>query len=439
MTEDRHRFLMTMWEGGGTLPPELAIARRLLAQGHQVHVLGDPTIRERAEALGCGFSAWQRAPHRTSLHPDEDLLRDWEVRSPLTMLKRVRDTFIAGPAADFAADTLDTIEEVGPDAVVPDFMLFGTIIGAQAAGLPVAPVVPNIWSIPTPGAPAIGPGFPLARTTLGRTRDRVMLGLANRLFGAGLPTLNQARAAHGLPPLGSFYDQVLDTDRILVLTSPTFDFSSPHVPDNVRYVGPILDDPDWVEPWTPPWPDALDGPVVLVAMSATFQDQGPLLRRVVQALSDLPVRGIVTLGQMLAPDVVPPAANVAVVPSAPHAQILPHADVVITHCGHGTTLKSLAAGVPLVCLPMGRDQNDTAARVDHHGAGVRLAPRASVGRIRTAVQQVLEQAQFGDAAGRLATTIARECADINVVSELESVVRAGLHTKGAGHGTTAAD
>jgi hypothetical protein len=29
---------------------------------------------------------------------------------------------------------------------------------------------------------------------------------------------------------------------------------------------------------------------------------------------------------------------------------------------HGTTLKGLTAGVPLVCLPMGRDQDDTAAR-----------------------------------------------------------------------------
>jgi MGT family glycosyltransferase len=430
MTGERRQFLMTMWEGGGTLPPELGIARRLRDRGHHVHVLGDPTIRDRAEALGCGFSAWQRAPHRATLDPDEDLLRDWEVRNPLAMLKRVRDTFVAGPAADYATDTLAVINEVVPDAVVPDFMLFGTIIGAQAAGLPVAPVVPNIWSIPTPGAPAIGPGFPLARTVLGRTRDAAMLGLANRLFGAALPTLNAARAAHGLPPLGSFYDQVLGTDRILVASSPTFDFSSSHVPDNVRYLGPILDDPDWAAPWAPPWPDDLDGPIVLVALSATFQDQAPLLRRIVEALTDLPVRGIVTLGQMLAPDEVTPSRNVAVVPSAPHGQILPQADLVITHCGHGTTMKSLAAGVPLVCIPMGRDQNDTAARVVHHGAGVRLAPKASESRIRAAVQHVLEQSHFGDAAAQLATTIAQERGATDVVAELESIVSTRPHQRG---------
>ena len=35
-------------------------------------------------------------------------------------------------------------------------------------------------------------------------------------------------------------------------------------------------------------------------------------------------------------------------------------------------LKSLAAGVPLVCIPMGRDQKDNTVRVLRLGAGVRL-------------------------------------------------------------------
>jgi len=32
---------------------------------------------------------------------------------------------------------------------------------------------------------------------------------------------------------------------------------------------------------------------------------------------------------------------------------------VITHAGHGSVLKALAAGVPLVCMPLGRDQKTT--------------------------------------------------------------------------------
>jgi len=39
--------------------------------------------------------------------------------------------------------------------------------------------------------------------------------------------------------------------------------------------------------------------------------------------------------------------------------VFPLADLVITHAGHGTLMRALSHGLPLVCLPMGRDQNQT--------------------------------------------------------------------------------
>ena len=423
MTRPTHRFLMPMWEGGGTIPPQLGVARRLIEAGHEVRVVADPTIEGEARAAGCGFTPWRRAPHRTSLDTSQDLMRDWEVSNPLALLKRARDAFIAGPAADYAADTLAAIEEFEPDVLTPDYMLFGTMIAAERAGVPVAAIVPNIWMLPTKGGPAIGPGFAPATSIFGRMRDAAMVGLANRIFDAGLPALNAARAGFGLDPLDSFYDQVHSSERILVLTSPTFDFASGVVPPNAEYVGPILDDPGWAEPWSSPWPDDDDRPLVLVGFSSTFQDQGPLLRRVVEALEELPVRAIVTLGQMLDPTEVESAPNVVVVESAPHGPILEQCAVAITHCGHGTTLKALAAGVPLVCIPMGRDQDDTAARVVHQGAGVRLSPKSSAADIRAAVREVLD-GEHGAEAERMARTIARERAEGDIVGTLESIAAA---------------
>ena len=78
----------------------------------------------------------------------------------------------------------------------------------------------------------------------------------------------------------------------------------------------------------------------------------------------------------------------------------------MTHCGHGTTLKGLAAGVPLLCVPMGRDQNDTAVRVVERGAGLRLSPKASVAKLRAAVQKLLADARYREAAQQLARAIA---------------------------------
>jgi len=423
-SDDRRsrRFLFPMWEGGGNVPPELGVARRLVARGHSVAVLADPTIEDAAVAAGCSFSPWRRGPHRASLDPAEDLLKDWESKNPLVMLQRIRDRFIAGPANEYASDTADAIQAFAPDAVVSDAFLFGSIIAAQAASLPVAVLVPNIWVMPTPGTPPIGPGFAPAKTIFGRTRDVAMLATVNRLFRRGLPAVNAARAEHGLAPLSSFYAQALAADRILVLTSPAFDYASASVPDNVRYVGPILDDPSWVAPWTPPWPEADERPLVLVGFSSTYQNQGPLLRRVVEALSTLPVRAVVTVGQMLDGDEVTATDNVVVVRSAPHREILADASLAISHCGHGTTMKTLAAGVPMVCIPMGRDQNDTAARVVHHGAGVRLSPNASATRIRQQVDHVLVDQRFRANASRLASSIADDVLTTDLVPELESLV-----------------
>ncbi len=416
----KRQFLLAMWEGGGNVPPELGVARRLVDRGHSVHVLGDPTIEHGATAAGCTFSPWTLAPHHTTLDPAEDPIKDWESTNPLVLLQRVRDRFIAGPAGRFAADTAAAITAVQPDAVLADAFLFGSIIAAQAVSLPVVLLVSNIWIMPARGTPPIGPGFAPARSALGRGRDALLLAIVNRLFAKGLPSLNRVRSEYGLAPLTSFYDQGLSADQIVVLTSPEFDYAAATVPANVSYVGPILDDPEWAEPWDPPWPADDHRPLVLVGFSTTYQDQGPILRRVVEALASLPVRAVVTLGQMLDPSEVASSANVAVVASVPHRSVLPQASLVISHCGHGTAIKALAAGVPMVCVPMGRDQNDTAARVVEAGAGVRLRPSASVARIRAAVAQVLGDQRFRENAAHLGTAIREGRRTADLITEIEA-------------------
>jgi MGT family glycosyltransferase len=418
------RYLFAMWDGGGAVAPELGVARRLISRGHEVRVIADPTLRDEALGIGAEFAPWVAAPHRTGTDPAEDLVKDWEVRSPFEGLRRMRDRLIGGPAGRGASDTAEQIAAYSPDALVADYFLFGAMIAAQGAGLPLAALMPNIWALPVRGVPPIAAGFPLAKGPLGRARDAALVALVNRVFAKGLPSLNATRAAYGLPPLTSFYDQVLTADRILVLTSPAFDYAAPFVPANARYVGPILDEPGWAEPRTHPWTDD-EQPLVLVGLSSTFQDQATLLRRIIDALSTLPVRAVVTTGPAVDPAGLVASSNVRVVRSAPHGPLIAVAAAVVTHCGHGTTLKSLAAGVPMVCIPMGRDQDDTAARVVHHGAGIRLSPNASAGTIRAAVTTVLEREEYRAAARKLATAITDERGPSTLMTELESLARAG--------------
>ena len=113
------------------------------------------------------------------------------------------------------------------------------------------------------------------------------------------------------------------------------------------------------------------------------------------------------------------SANVSVRRWARHADVLPSCSAVLTHGGHGTVIKALTAGVPLVVVPLGRDQPDNAARVRHAGAGLRLSKKAGVPALRDAIGRVLDEPRYRAAARRMAATLAAERDEDLVVDELE--------------------
>jgi MGT family glycosyltransferase len=411
------RFLFAMWDGGGNVPPTLGLARRLLARGHLVRVLGDPTLGEAARLAGAEHTSWRLAPHRKG--PDDIVIRDFDAAPPLTMIRDYIDSFIGRPARHWMVETLAALESWRADALVADMSIPAAFIAGERLGIPSAAICPNIWMLPTPGIPPLGPGWAPARGPLGSARDALARAIMNRAFSRATPCLNAARAQVGLSGLATFREHMLRADQVYVLTSPRFDFTSPAMPVQVRYGGPVLDDPAWCEPWSPPWPAGDTRPLVLVSLSSTYQRQGATLRRIVESLSSLAVRGLVTLGPVIPLDEVPGGPNVAVVRAAPHTEVLRQAALLVTHCGHGTTMRGLVAGVPLVCIPMGRDQNDTAARIVHHGAGVRLGRQSSAVEIRAAIARVLGDASYRHQATELGRAIADGEGCVDVVTSLE--------------------
>lgn len=429
-TAEPRRFLFVMWEGGGNVAPQIAVAGKLVRRGHRVRVLGEACLREDVEASGCAFVPFRHAPSRPDRTPATDYMRDWEARTPLGAFARVRDRVLFGPALDHARDVVEEMEREEADLVVVDWMLFGAATGAERAGVPFATLVHTIWQVPTPGMPAPGPGFLPMGGPIGRLRDAVVGRLFLRLFEAGLPRLNAARAALGLPSFRDLPEVLARPRRALVLTSRSFDWPADRLPPNLRYVGPQLEDPGWTEGWDSPWPADHPDPLVVVSLSTTPQGQGPMLQRIVAAMHGMPVRALVTTGPAIDPASLDAPPNVVVRRSAPHSVVFREAALVIAHAGHGTVMRALAAGVPLLCLPMGRDQPDVAARVVHHGVGLRLSPSARPAVLRRAIRRLLEDGSFRDAAGRMAAAIADEVRRDEVVGELESLAGSTAPTRG---------
>lgn len=411
-------YLFALPDGGGAVPPTLSVAGALVRRGHDVRVLTDPILEPEVTAAGAAFVSWSRAPHRKDRSVEGEVIRDWEARTPTGQFALARDRLIFGPAGLFAADILAELERRPADALVTETLLAAGPLAAEAAGLPVAVLQTTIDPLPAPGVPPFGPGLQPAAGPLGRARDAALGAITMRMWNKGLPALNAARAGYGLAPVDDALEPYRRADRFLILTSEGFDFPSAGRAANTRYVGPRLEDPSWTGSWEPPPGDA---PLILVGLSSTNQKQVPVLQRIARALGTLPVRGLITTGPSVPAGAIDAPANVTVLPSAPHAEVLRHAAAAITHAGHGTVIKSLAAGVPVLCLPMGRDQADVAARVVAHGAGRRLRPGSSPRAIAKTLWALLADDSCRAGAARIAKLIAADLAEDRAVAELEAL------------------
>jgi UDP:flavonoid glycosyltransferase YjiC (YdhE family) len=140
------------------------------------------------------------------------------------------------------------------------------------------------------------------------------------------------------------------------------------------------------------------------------------------AVEDLPLHVVVTLGYSISPEQFQAPANAVLVPFVPHQWILPRTALAITHGGHGTVLGALSYGVPLICMPMGRDQGDVAARVVWLGAGVRISKKAAAQAFRSAIVRVLNESSYRNAARTIASKMAQKNEQSRTLVELESLI-----------------
>ena len=427
------RYLFAIIDGGGTVPADTSVIRAMVERGHDVRVLADRVLAPDLESTGAEHIPWNRAPQRADLDPQSVIIKDWDAKTPFEAFGRARDGVLVGPAGLFAEDVRDELRRRPADAVVANFFVFGAQIAAEAEGVPFAFLVSNILSFPGSNTPPLGPGLKPARGPIGRARDAGLNRLMARLFDKGLDQLNEVRRANGLEPRASVLENFEHADLLLLMTSRAFEYEQFTPPPNVRITGPRLDDPAWVGEWAPP---AGTDPLVLVGMSSTFMDHADVLQRVTTALGELPVRGLVTTGPAIPANSIEAPANVTLVERAPHSEVLREASAVVTHAGHGTVIKALAAGVPVVAMPLGRDQLDNAARVAHHGAGLRLKPKASADAIARAIRRVLDEPSFRANAERLAAAIAAETAEDRAAEELEDLAGREGSDPSAGRGLT---
>ena len=285
---------------------------------------------------------------------------------PLGILRTVADS--ARITDLLCAGGPDALARIGADAVIGDQVepaagLLAGYLGLQhvslACGLPVnrAPGVPLPfvgWRYdPSPkGVEWIEGGERVVRLLLAQQRRTIeawsdRFGLARR----------------------SDLEACLSPDLQIAQISRAFDFPRPepasfHAVGRIRGVGdaqPLGFEPDPARPF------------VFASFGTLQGGRARLFRAIAAACRAVGAQLLVAHCGLLTPAQAASIGADHVTDFAPQDAVLARADLCITHAGLNTVLDALAAGVPLVALPIAFDQPGVAARIVHHGVGERIA------------------------------------------------------------------
>jgi len=372
------RALLTSTRGAGHFNPLVPFARAFERAGHAVMFAGSPDLEGSAEGAGFRFwpldpppedelgAVWGRVPELPPEEANEVVVGEIFGRLNTTAhLPRMRAAF----------------EEWRPDVVLRDPNEYSGALVAERHGIPHARIAISLMST-----------------------EEMGLGLA-------APAIDAIRRAEGLAP-DPAGDALNGSPRLSVFPR-TLDEGQ--LPDDHRFHDPAWEEPPKELPgW---WPGREDEPLVYVtfgSVAGSFPQALPAYGVALGAVADLPVRVLLTVGRDLDLDALSATPdNLHVERWVPQQDVLAHASAAVVHGGSGSTLGALAAGVPLVVVPLFADQPQNARRVAEVGAGLAVEPNrddipATIGPLRAAIETVLSESSYEERAEALAAELRAE-------------------------------
>ena len=316
-------------------------------------------------------------------------------------------------------ETIALVREAAPAVVIADILTLAPALAGELEGVPVGTLIPHLDPRMPPGSAPYSCGARLPRTRAGRALWRGADPLLRHGLALGRAQLNETRRRLGLPALERVHGGISEA-LALVATFPQLEYPRGW-PPGTHVVGPLM--------WEPPAPDVDlppgTDPLVLIAPS-TSQDPGQtLLRGALAGLAGLPVRLLASANRLI-PDGLAVPPNARLVDWVSYARAMPRCALVVCHGGHGTVARALASGCAVVIVPAAGDMNETAARVDWAGVGVRLPGRLVGARgLRLAVGRALAQPRLRAGAGGLQAWAARHDGPARAAELVERFAAAG--------------
>jgi UDP:flavonoid glycosyltransferase YjiC (YdhE family) len=164
--------------------------------------------------------------------------------------------------------------------------------------------------------------------------------------------------------------------------------------------------------------------LVYVTLGTVWNRDIELFRTLVDAIQELPLAVVVTLGAGGEPAALGPRpSNVHVYRFIPQAELLPFCTAMVHHGGAGSMLGAFGHGLPQLVVPQGADQFSNAERITAVGAGTTLLPdQVSRQAVRGAVERLLREPDFAAGAQRVRAELDAMPPPETAVERLEALV-----------------
>ena len=364
----QERILFATTYGTGHFNPLLPYARELANRGHKIRVAARIELADHIEKSGF--------EHTVLAGPQQQALEAvWKRTKGLSTdeasaiyLSEIFGGIVARAAMPAMQEVISTWR---PALVVRESVEFSSMVAAQAAGLPHA-------RIEVHNAHSEEKYIPSAISGVDKLRKKV-----------GLKP-DDGAAFHS-EPVFSFFPQTLDG------TVSRRGVKTIRVGPSVSEHGQTGLDATWAR--------RNSDPLIYVTFgtaAVNFDDLKSIYRTAMEAVTDLPVRVLLTTGKNFDFSLlgkVPP--NVTVESWVPQTEVFPQASALVCHGGSGTMLGGLAAGLPMVITPLFADQPSNAEQVARIGAGIAV-PNPDPNTLRSAIERLLSDETYRENARRIA-------------------------------------
>jgi len=367
-------FLLPTIGSAGDVHPVIGLAQGLRTRGHDVTVITNAHFAGLVQRVGLDYRPLGTAEQYQQA-----------VENPLLWHPTQGFAFIARNFLSPATRILyAALQEFDPRQVVviAPALAFGARLAQEKLGMPLisAHLQPTLFRSlhqpPVMGVVSLPAWLPMPVKRLWfRFVDRTVID------PVVLPELNAFRAELGLPPVQRPFDRWMHSpDKVIGLFPGWYAPPQPDWPPHTELTGFLHFEAAAERPFPPTVRQFLEtgDPPILFTPGSAMQHGAQFFQAALEACQALGRRGLfVSTYAEHIPQPLP--ESICYTPYLPFSQVLPRTAALVFHGGVGTMAQGLAAGVPLLVMPMSHDQPDNAQRLKRLGVGDYLAPSKFTG------------------------------------------------------------